>query len=257
MRWNYNDNFRDQFEKGVHRDILIVPHATNVQKVTGKPPIVTSKIPVVDQTTGVPVSPSEMQPVAFVITNEDIYKEKFEYRYALNSGDDLTFTSCEAAMVKFTIRNKKTYNPEKDRWEWDIPNLQTYIIEDEETHRQVLGEVLAHYVIKVYTYINGDSDTMIYLGMFTVEEDKISSDGYSREITAYDFMATLRDMDIGLWYYHLFTGINKLDDDYADYLKDLEKAQQQGHDKPGAETNKEEGHHDDPENWIKELQCMA
>lgn len=249
MRWNYNDNFRDQFEKGVHRDILIVPHATNVQKVTGKPPIVTSKIPVVDQTTGVPVSPSEMQPVAFVITNEDIYKEKFEYRYALNSGDDLTFTSCEAAMVKFTIRNKKTYNPEKDRWEWDIPNLQTYIIEDEETHRQVLGEVLAHYVIKVYTYINGDSDTMIYLGMFTVEEDKISSDGYSREITAYDFMATLRDMDIGLWYYHLFTGINKLDDDYKDYLADLEKAGKQG-----AETNKEEGHHDDPENWIKEYE---
>lgn len=254
MRWNYNDAYRDEFEKGVHRDILIVPHATNVEIVPGHAPEITSKVPVLDKTTGAPVTPMEMQPVAFVITNEDIYKEKFEYRYALNSSDDLTFTSCEAAMVKFTIRNNKTYNPEKDRWEWEIPNLQTYVIEDEETHRKVLGEVLAHYIIKVYTYINGDSSTLMYLGMFTVEEDKISSDGYSREITAYDFMATLRDMDIGLWYYHLFAGINKLDDDYADYLKDLEKAQEQGHDKPGAETNKEEGKHDDPANWIKEYE---
>ena len=46
MKWDYDDEYRDEFGKGVHRDILIVPHATNVTKVPGHPPDITSKIPV-------------------------------------------------------------------------------------------------------------------------------------------------------------------------------------------------------------------
>ena len=45
MRWNYDPKWRDMFDDGVHRDILIVPHATTVTKVSGEPPLVTSKVP--------------------------------------------------------------------------------------------------------------------------------------------------------------------------------------------------------------------
>ena len=37
-----------------------------------------------------------------------------------------------------------------------------------------------------------------------VEEDKVSSDGYTRDLTAFDFLYTIRDMDIYNWYKHLF-----------------------------------------------------
>ena len=45
MRWNYNDEYRDEFSKGPHRDILIVPHGTKVIPVAGGPPEITSRVP--------------------------------------------------------------------------------------------------------------------------------------------------------------------------------------------------------------------
>ena len=45
MKWNYDDSIRDEFSKGPHRDILIVPHATYVTPVPGGPPEIKSKVP--------------------------------------------------------------------------------------------------------------------------------------------------------------------------------------------------------------------
>ena len=76
MRWNYDDNFRDQFSQGVHRDILIVPHGTKVTPVAGGPPIITSKVPEFKH--GHPVQQGGeyvMSDVDWVITNNDIVKE--------------------------------------------------------------------------------------------------------------------------------------------------------------------------------------
>lgn len=243
MRWNYDDAWRDKFETCEHRDILIVPHPVKVDKVAGGPPEVRSRIPIVDSTTGVPIEPIQYRDLDFVITNENIYKEKFEYTNSLNTSDNLTFSSCESAMVKFTIRNTKIYNETTGKYELEIPNLQTLSFYDEDNNL-IVGEVQTHYVIEVYMYFNGDSSSLIYLGMFVVEEDKVSDDGYSRDITAYDFMATLRDMDIGYWYYHLFKGINYLDDDFKDYLKELE-------DEGKVQVDKTEGHEDYDCNWMR------
>ena len=216
MLWNYDDSWREKFETCEHRDILIVPHGTNVKKVSHKPPEVTNKIPKLDENDD-PI-PGEFRPIEFVITNEDIYKEKFEYTNSLDTNEDLAFCGCESAMVKFTIRNNKTYDEETEKWVPDIPNLQNYVITDENGNT-IVGEVQTHYIIKVYMYFNDDSDSLVYLGMFVVEEDKVSSDGYTRDITAFDFLYTIRDMDIYNWYVHLFRGVNYKTNDFVKYFE--------------------------------------
>lgn len=220
MRWEYNPEFRQLFSRdgGVHCDILIVPHATNVTPVEGGPPEVTSKVPKFDNR-GRRIQ-NEYEDVAFTITNEDIIKEKFEYTNAINSSDNLTFRSCESAMVKFSIRNLKNFvidgtddqGNEKGHYELVIPNLAKYeIVDPNDPNKFLVGEVQAQSVIKLYMYYNGDSSTLIYMGMFVVEDDKVTEDGHEREIIAYDFLATLRDMDIFEWYKRLFKGVHKQD----------------------------------------------
>ena len=216
MLWNYDDSWRDKFETCEHRDILIVPHGTNVIKIPGGPPEITNKVPELDDNDD-PI-PGKFRPVEFVITNDDIYKEKFEYTNSLDTNEDLAFCGCESAMVKFTIRNNKTYDEETGRWVPDVPNLQNYVITDENGNT-IVGEVQTHYIIKVYMYFNGDSDSLVYLGMFVVEEDKVSSDGYTRDITAFDFLYTIRDMDIHNWYVHLFRGVSWKTNDFEKYFE--------------------------------------
>lgn len=267
MRWDYDENFRDEFSKGVHRDIVIVPHATFVDKVPGGPPKITNKVPEFEWRTDLVGFPDGVwapkrnssgwvrDEVSWVITNEDLIKEKFKYSYSINSDDNLSFSACNAAMVQFTIRNKKVYEEEEDpttgegngifSWNPVVPNLQylefTKKGPEGSTERKITGLLEGNAVIKVYTYINGDSSTMICLGMFRVEEDKVVDNGYNRQITAYDFMASFRDMDIFYWYKHLFTGINKLDNDYEDYTKAKDEE----------DTTKPDDY-DSADNWVRE-----
>ena len=251
MRWDYTSDIRDEFGKGVHRDILIVPHATNVIKVAGSEPIITSKMPewewVGTEPNKKPIPAKDShgnyiyKPVEWVITNKDIVKEKFKYSSSLNSDNNLTFSSCNAAQIQFTIRNEKEFNEEEGYWEPVIPNLQKYEFVETDpngTERKIVGELLGNACVEAYMYFNGDSSTLIYLGMFKIEEDKLVDDGYSRQITGYDFLMWLREIDIFNWYKHLFEGINKLQSDYEDMTN---------------ESGEEDKKPDDwDENWIRE-----
>lgn len=206
MRWDYNEDYRDKFDEGPHRDILIVPHATLVQPVAGSQPYVRSKVPkFYAGENGKPI-PNEYKDLEFVITNDDIVKEKFEFSRSINSTESIAFGSCEAAMIKFTIRNIREYNEVTKQWEPEIPNLQKIEVVSDDG-KTLIGEVEGSAIIEVYTYINGDSSTLMWLGMYRVEEDKVVNNGYEREITAYDFMLTFRDMDIFEWYKGLFEGV--------------------------------------------------
>lgn len=212
MRWDYNENYRDMFGDGVHRDILIVPHATSVTGVKDSQPIVRSKVPLFEPGPNGKAKPGEYKDLEFIITNDDIIKEKFEFSRSINSADNLAFGSCESAMIKFSIRNNKNYNEETGLWEPEIPNLQKIEVTSED-NTVLVGEVEAAAIIEVYMYINNDSSTLMWLGMYKVEEDKVTNNGYEREIVAYDFMLTFRDMDIYEWYKGLFKGIPKDSDD--------------------------------------------
>ena len=259
MKWTIDPEVRDQFSMGVHRDILIVPHATKVEPVKGKPPKISNKRPLFEYVKNSEYPDGTWIPkyengqlvyddVDWVIDNSIIVKEQFKYSYSLNSDDNLTFSGANAAMVQFTIRNNKEYVEEIDYetkegtgnyyWEQQIPNLQYYQFirkAPDGTERVIEGELSGSYIIKVYTYINNDSSTLMCLGMFAVEEDKITGNGYERQITAYDFMTTFRDMDIFYWYKHLFTGINISQDDYLDFTGEAKKKEDT--DDPDAETN--------------------
>ena len=259
MKWTIDPEVRDQFSMGVHRDILIVPHATKVEPVKGKPPKISNKRPLFEYVKNSEYPDGTWIPkyengqlvyddVDWVIDNSILVKEQFKYSYSLNSDDNLTFSGANAAMVQFTIRNNKEYVEEIDYetkegtgnyyWEQQIPNLQYYQFirkAPDGTERVIEGELSGSYIIKVYTYINSDSSTLMCLGMFAVEEDKITGNGYERQITAYDFMTTFRDMDIFYWYKHLFTGINISQDDYLDFTGEAKKKEDT--DDPDAETN--------------------
>ena len=258
MRWDYDPDRRDWFSQGVHRDIVIVPHATDVEpNPNGGPPIITYKVPQYvwddDEEVWKPRRNNGeilKQAVPWVITNETIVKEKFKFSHSLNSDDNLTFSSCNAAMVQFTIRNNKEYvqHPTTHQWYWEqeIPNLQNYEVvmtdssNPESSTRKIMGELEGNACIKVYMYFNNDSRSLMYYGMYKVEEDKAVDNGYNRQITAYDFLAWFRDIDIFNWYKHLFTGINKLDNDYEDMTNNT-----------GEEGQTKPDNYDDDENWIR------
>ena len=252
MRWCYTNDIRDDFGKGVHRDILIVPHGTKVEKNPGGAPILTNKRPhfIWDPNGGkdhngqyVPERKNGQiiyDEVDWAITNEDIIKEKFKYSHSLNSDDNLTFSSCNAAMIQFTIRNKKEFIHDIDPvtgeeldtgyWEQEIPNLQNYEYVEKDPNgntRKIVGEIVSDYCIEAFMYFNGDSDTLMYLGMFKVDEDKLVDDGYNRQITACDFLAWFRELDIFKWYKHLFEGINKLQSDYDDMTNEKDEEEKE------------------------------
>ena len=161
MRWDYNEDYRDMFGDGVHRDILIVPHATSVTGVKDSQPIVRSKVPLfAPGESGQPL-PGQYKDLEFIITNDDIIREKFEFSRSINSADNLAFGSCESAMIKFSIRNNKNYNEETGLWEPEIPNLQKIEVVSEDG-KVLQGEVEAAAIIEVYAYINNDSSTLMW-----------------------------------------------------------------------------------------------
>lgn len=104
-----------------------------------------------------------------IFTNEDIESEAFELTQSLCSADQLTFGSCEAAVMKITAR--KTIST-------DIRGLE----------------------VVLYMIPDGDASKMIQLGVFKIAEDKQSDDHIKHVITAYDAMYDIINADVKEWY---------------------------------------------------------
>ena len=102
------------------------------------------------------------------ITNELLDQEAFELHQSLNSSSQLTFGSCEASSISFVIHD-------------NIPTLK--------------GKTL-----KVYLIPNSDASKMLQIGVFKVEEDKLSADRTRRNITAYDALYEVINSDVAGWY---------------------------------------------------------
>lgn len=102
------------------------------------------------------------------ITNELLDQEAFELHQSLNSSSQLTFGSCEASSISFVIHD-------------NIPTLK--------------GKTL-----KVYLIPNADASKMLQIGVFKVEEDKLSADRTRRNITAYDALYEVINSDVAGWY---------------------------------------------------------
>lgn len=165
---SYPDEYRQKFyEDGHYKSIYFVESMNNVQIVPGEDLKVN---PVED-----PLRPGNK---TIVFTEAQLIREKFTYKEYLNSANNICVGSCECNSIEFTIRNNGV-----------VPPL-FYNTGTEQVER----------TFKVYVYFDHDSSTVIPLGMFRVTEDTLSGDKKERNITMYDYMATLRDLDAYDWY---------------------------------------------------------
>lgn len=106
------------------------------------------------------------------ITNTELHQEKFELTESLCSEQELTFGSCEAAMIKFTVSN--TFLPMKGRWM---------------TVRMSLG---------------GHIDVPLQFGRYKVDSDTPTADRTCRDVVAYDALYDILNADVAAWYNTVF-----------------------------------------------------
>lgn len=106
------------------------------------------------------------------ITNTELHQEKFELTESLCSEQELTFGSCEAAMIKFTVSN--TFLPMKGRWM---------------TVRMSLG---------------GHTDVPFQFGRYKVDSDTPTADRTCRDVVAYDAFYDILNADVAAWYNTVF-----------------------------------------------------
>ena len=106
--------------------------------------------------------------------NDDLEMEAFELNQSLNSSDQITFGSCEAAQIRFTAR--KAYG-------------------NSISDNSIVGTVL-----KLYLIPNHDASKMLQFGIYKVDEDKTTQDKNRHIITAYDAMYDILNKDVTDWY---------------------------------------------------------
>lgn len=110
------------------------------------------------------------------ITNDLLESEAFELNQSLNSASQLTFGSCESSSVSFVIHD-------------NIPTLK--------------GKT-----IRVYLIPDSDASRMLQIGVYKVDEDKLSADRTKRQITAYDALYDILNADVAGWYNSLLPDSN-------------------------------------------------
>ena len=121
-----------------------------------------------------------------VITNDNILKEKFELEETINSADNWSFGSVEPSLITFSIREDGT-----------IPYLEDKIF-------------------RLYLYFDGDSASLLYIGSYIFDQDTLANDSKSREISGFDFVQAIRDIDVIDWYRSLFNAHEEPDPDDPD-----------------------------------------
>lgn len=106
------------------------------------------------------------------ITNTELHQEKFELTESLCSEQELTFVSCEAAMIKFTVSN--TFLPMKGKW------------------------------LTVRMSLDGHTDAAFQFGRYKVDSDTPTADRTCREVIAYDALYDVLTADVAAWYNTVF-----------------------------------------------------
>lgn len=105
---------------------------------------------------------------AVTITNTELHQEKFELTESLCSESELTFGSCEASSVKFTMSN--VFTSLKDKW------------------------------ITVTMSLNGNTDKPFQFGHYKVYSDKPTADRTQRDVVAYDALYDIINANVMGWY---------------------------------------------------------
>lgn len=102
------------------------------------------------------------------ITNSELHQEQFELTESLCSESELTFGSCEAGMVKFTVSN--IFSGLKDKW------------------------------ITIQMVLAGNTANPFKIGRYKVYSDTPEADRTKRDIVAYDALYDVINADVAEWY---------------------------------------------------------
>lgn len=102
------------------------------------------------------------------ITNNELHQEQFELTESLCSESELTFGSCEAGMVKFTVSN--IFSGLKDKW------------------------------ITIQMVLAGNTANTFQIGRYKVYSDTPEADRTKRDIVAYDALYDMINADVAEWY---------------------------------------------------------
>lgn len=102
------------------------------------------------------------------ITNTELHQEKFELTESLCSESELTFGSCEASSIKFTMSN--VFTSLKDKW------------------------------ITVTMSLNGNTDKPFQFGRYKIYSDKPTADRTQRDVVAYDALYDIINANVMEWY---------------------------------------------------------
>lgn len=102
------------------------------------------------------------------ITNNELHQEQFELTESLCSESELTFGSCEAGMVKFTVSN--IFSGLKDKW------------------------------ITIQMVLAGNMANPFQIGRYKVYSDTPTADRTKRDIVAYDALYDVINADMAEWY---------------------------------------------------------
>ncbi len=102
------------------------------------------------------------------ITNTELHQEKFELSESLCSDSELTFGSCEAGMISFTVSN--TFLPMKGKW------------------------------MTVKMSLGGHTDAPFQFGRYKVYSDTPTVDRTCRDVVAYDALYDVITADVTSWY---------------------------------------------------------
>lgn len=102
------------------------------------------------------------------ITNDLLEQEGFELHQSLCSESQITFGACESNYITFVMHE-------------NIPTVK--------------GKTLSVYLIP-----DSDASKMLQIGVFKVQEDKLSADRTKRTVTAYDAMYDILNADVAGWY---------------------------------------------------------
>lgn len=102
------------------------------------------------------------------ITNTELHQEKFELTESLCSESELTFGSCEAGMIKFTVSN--VFLPMKGKW------------------------------LTAKMTLDGHEDKPFQIGRYKVYSDTPTADRTCRDVVAYDALYDILSSDVADWY---------------------------------------------------------
>ena len=125
-------------------------------------------------------------------TNEDILQESLSIEDSLCSEDNLRFGRCECRCLKVSVANKGVSLKDKFVQVMMTGDIPDRLVDSNSNH------IVNHE--DDYIAVSTDSNTVFPMSGYIVVEETVSNDRSWRQLTCYDLMYEILNMDVASWY---------------------------------------------------------